>query len=293
MPTRKGLVWLSSYPKSGNTWFRIFLARLLNSSQHLSYINDVDKILGSPMVVNRTWVNQALGFDSQWLSQEEVQQLRPITYQWYAKKVEQITYIKTHDAYTYLSDNTPVMPSEGCLGAVYFIRNPLDVAISLSHHAKCPIDWSIEMMGNPHFSVPIDLNNAKQIPQKLLSWSQHVQSWTSLTAMNILVLRYEDLFFQPFDTFSRGIQFLNVDVSPMALKQAIEEASFNTLQQFEARFGFREKPAIEGRFFRKGIVGDWKNTLNKAQIQKIIRDHAEVMHAFGYLDEHMQPVSCF
>lgn len=332
MPTSKEIVWLSSYPKSGNTWFRIVLSRLLNQSPNLNYINDIDTILGSPMVANRSWMNKTLGFDSSLLDDDEIDQLRPAALSWYARQIKQTTYIKTHDAYTCIKDDTPLIPSDGCLGAVYFIRNPLDVAVSLAHHAKCPIDWSIHMMGNNDFTIPMNAGNDKQIRQKLLSWSGHVQSWVAapspqdshhaqrngyhgqaavrrecfepLTnaprttacprypspAIKVLVLRYEDMFFKPLETFSKGMAFLNIERSREALQEAIDDASFNTLQQHEQRFGFQEKPAIDGQFFRKGIVGDWQNTLNDRQIQRIIQDHAAIMRQYGYLDENNQPV---
>lgn len=284
------IVWLSSYPKSGNTWFRIVLSRLLNQSPALSYINDIDAILGSPMVANRAWMNKTLGFDSTLLSDDELDQLRPGAYTWYAQQKEQTTYIKIHDALTCLPDKTPLIPSAGCLGAIYFIRNPLDVAISLAHHAKCPIDWSIHMMGNKEFTIPLEANKDKQLRQQLLSWSLHVQSWVASQSINLLVLRYEDMFFKPLETFTKGIQFLNLDISPTALQEAIDAASFDKLQRFEQQYGFKEKPNIEGQFFRKGVVGDWKNTLNDAQVQQIIQDHAEVMTTYGYLDENNQPI---
>lgn len=284
MPNTQGIVWLSSYPKSGNTWFRIVLSYLLNRSSNLSYINNIDEILGSPIAASRIWMNQCLGFDSTFLTDDEVDQLRPEVYRWYAHQLQQTTYIKIHDAYTQLPDNRPLIPNEGCLGAVYFIRNPLDVAISLAHHAKCPIDWSIHMMGNKDFCIPFAANKEKQVRQQLLSWSQHVQSWVSIPSINVLVLRYEDMLAQPFATFSKAMNFLNLNVDDQHLEQAIMETSFNKLQQFEQRFGFKEKPNIEGQFFRKGIVGDWKNTLSDDQVQRIINDHQEMMHAYGYLD---------
>src|SRR6188472_683690 len=123
MSKSKGIVWLTSYPKSGNTWFRIVLSRLLNQATTLSYINDIDTILGSPMVANRGWMNKALGFDSTFLDDDELDQLRPGAYTWYASQMQQTTYIKIHDAYTQVRSNTPLFPSNGCLGAVYFIRN--------------------------------------------------------------------------------------------------------------------------------------------------------------------------
>lgn len=285
MSNPKGIVWLSSYPKSGNTWFRIVLSRLLNNNPSLHYISDIDRILGSPMVANRAWMNKALGFDTHLLDDDELDLLRPDAYKWYARQVPQTTYIKTHDAYTYLKDKTPLIPAQGCQGALYFIRNPLDVAISLAHHAKCPIDWSIAMMGNPDFAVPLPTQRNKQIRQHLGSWSMHVKSWVKNTPINVLVLRYEDMFFKPLDTFIKGMTFLNIDRSTDIIQQAIDDASFDKLQAHEQKFGFKEKPAIEGHFFRKGIVGDWKDTLNKQQIQKIITDHSEIMEAYGYLED--------
>lgn len=286
MSNSKGIVWLSSYPKSGNTWFRIVLSRLLMQSTNLSYINDIDKILGSPMVANRRWMDQTLGYDSASLADDELDKLRPMLYQKHAEKLKQVDYIKIHDAYTLLPDNTPIFPATGCLKAVYFIRNPLDVAISLAHHVNCPIDWSIYMMGNKDFSVPLKVSKDTQIRQKLLSWSHHVQSWVSNPSIRVLVLRYEDMFFNPLETFAKGMAFLNLDISEAALQHAIEDTSFDKLQHFEQQFGFKEALSPGRPFFRKGVVGDWKNTLNKTQIQRIIEDHAEVMRAYDYLDTH-------
>lgn len=286
----KGIFWLSSYPKSGNTWFRIVLSRILNKSADLNYINHIDRILGSPMLVSRTWMNQLLAIDSMLLEAQELEQLRPMAHAMYGQQIKHTAYIKTHDAYTYLPDGAPLFPAQGCLGAIYFIRNPLDVAISLSHHAKCSLDASIYMMGNQEFTVPFDTQKDKQLPQKLLTWSMHVESWTAATSIKILALRYEDMFFKPLETFGKAMDFLNVQVSDTELQKAIDDASFNKLQHFEKQFGFKEKPPIAGQFFRKGIVGDWQETLTEEQIQKVITDHAELMRAHGYLDSQNKPV---
>lgn len=290
MSDAKGIFWLSSYPKSGNTWFRIVLSRLLNQATDLHYINNIDRILGSPMLVSRAWMNQVLAVDSMLLDEDELEQIRPAAHQWQGRQMKHTAYVKTHDAYTYLADRTPLFPADGCLGAIYFIRNPLDVAISLAHHAKCSVDASIYMMGNKEFTVPFDTQNDKQLPQKLLTWSMHVQSWTGSTSINVLVLRYEDMFVKPIETFRQGIEFLNLQVSSAALDQAIDDASFNKLQQYEKQFGFKEKPPVSGQFFRKGIVGDWQKTLTEVQIQKVIHDHAEVMRVHGYLDAENRPI---
>lgn len=285
MSSSNKIIWLASYPKSGNTWFRIVLSQILNVAKNLHYINDINTILGSPMVTERTWINALCGFDTRLLSHDEMDQMRPEIYQWYAKNLTKKTYIKIHDAYTYLENGKALIPEHN---AIYFIRNPLDVAVSLAHHAKCPIDWSIQMMGNSHFSIPLETDRDKQIRQKLCSWSGHVQSWLD-SSIKPLVLRYEDMLMHPLATFEKGFHFLNIALNPSQLEQAIKDTSFDKLQQHEAKFGFHEKPSIDGQFFRKGIAGDWKNQLNAKQVRQIVSDHADVMRSFGYINDRNEP----
>lgn len=289
MLNAKKIIWLASYPKSGNTWFRILLSHILNTDKDLHYINDIDKILGSPMLAERRWMNAVTGFDTTLLSHEETDQLRPEACSWYARGLKPKTCIKIHDAYTFLKDGRALVPEEISLAAVYFIRNPLDVAVSLAHHAKCPLDWSIQMMGNPHFTIPEERHRHIQMRQKLLTWSQHVQSWLG-SPINCLVLRYEDMLDNPLKTFGKGLDFLDIHVSPGELQNALDAAAFGKLQQQESKSGFRERASPGQQFFRKGIAGDWKNMLEERQIVQIIENHAEVMRLYGYIDDKNQPL---
>ncbi|PUT40448.1 sulfotransferase [Legionella taurinensis] len=282
MPETQGIFWLASYPKSGNTWFRIVLSKLLKPASHLTVINEMDSILGSPMVANRGWMNKALGFDSAALNDDDVDKLRPKTYASYAATLKRPVYIKVHDAYTFIDEHQPLFPNEGCLGAIYFIRNPLDVAISLAHHVQCPLDWSIHMMEQPGFEVPLPGQRDKQLRQKLLSWSLHVESWTLLPDFPVLVLRYEDMLMDPVTSFSKALHFLNLHFTLEEITQAIEDSSFEKLQDFERQFGFKEKQ--NGSFFRKGIAGDWLNTLTETQAHQLVKQHAAIMQQYGYLD---------
>jgi hypothetical protein len=204
---------------------------------------------------------------------------------------EQQCYHKIHDAYTFLNDKTPMIPHEGCLGALYFIRNPLDVAISFANHSHCSIDEAITAMGNKTYAFcKGKFRQHNQLRQWLLSWSLHVQSWVNTNNINTLVLRYEDMKQKPMETFSKAVQFLQLDASEESITNAIENSHIDKLQALEEQFGFNEKPTKVGRFFRKGIVGDWQNTLSTSQIAQIIHDHGDTMRIHGYLDEHNQPI---
>lgn len=281
--SQKGLFWLASYPKSGNTWFRIVLANLLNESAKAIDLNQINT---GAIASARGWIDNALGFDSASLDHDELDQLRPAIYAWHSEQSHAVEYHKIHDAYTYVNERRPMMPAEGCLGALYFVRNPLDVAISFANHSSCSIDQAIENMGNEKFAFCKGaFRQHNQLRQWLLSWSLHVQSWTTVQDIKVLVLRYEDMKQNPLPTFTKAIEFLQLGSSQADLVRALDNASIEKLQQQEDESGFSEKPARVARFFRKGIVGDWRNTLTPAQVDKIVRDHGEMMQRYGYLEE--------
>lgn len=285
----KGIYWLASYPKSGNTWFRIVLANLLNKTEKPVDLNHIN----TGMIAScRSWMVDALGYDIEDLSHDERDTLRPAVYRWYAEQTNAPGYHKIHDAYTFLNNKEPLFPAEGCLGTLYFIRNPLDVAISFANHSSCTIDEAIEMMGNPTFAFcKNQKRHVNQMRQHLLSWSMHVNSWLNAKNMNVLIIRYEDMKMSPMETFEKALRFLQINPTEIELKTALDNAHIDKLQQQEADHGFCEKPLNTAKFFRKGIVGDWETTLTKAQIAQIIADHGAVMEAFGYLDARGLPIA--
>lgn len=276
------LYWLASYPKSGNTWFISFLKNYLrNEAAPLSLRETgLDYIASS-----RAWMDEALGFGSGELSEEEILRLRPAVYRW-AGMSRDTTYHKVHDAYIMLPSGEPLFPLEGMLGAIYILRNPLDVAVSYSHYYHCSLDKAIEDMGRNLSMSPS--NNARmnsQVRQRLLTWSQHVGSWSDAPGVRVEVVRYEDMKNSPMQTFSRAVRFLGFPDDDERLARAIRHSGFDELKTQEAEAGFPGLlPGVQC-FFRKGVIGDWKNVLSNAQVEKIIADHGDVMQRFGYLDE--------
>lgn len=288
MLAKKGIFWLASYPKSGNTWFRIVLANLMNTSANSVDLNQLNT---GAIASARGWVDEALGFDSAILSHDELDQLRPAAYKWHSEQNNQVGYHKIHDAYTHINSGMPLIPTEGCLGALYFIRNPLDVVISFANHSCCSIDQAIENMSNQTFAFCKGKHKQhNQLRQWLLSWSLHVNSWATVQDINVLMIRYEDMKLNTLATFTKAIEFLQLGSSQEDIQRALANASIEKLQQQEVHSGFNEKPAKVGRFFRKGIVGDWQETLTPGQINRIVSDHGEMMQQFGYLDAHQNPI---
>jgi aryl sulfotransferase len=281
MQNKHGIFWLASYPKSGNTWLRIVLYSVLNPSINTVNIN---KLATGAIASSRIFIDQILGFDSADLSNDEIDQLRPLIYQQHGQTSNTIQYHKIHDAYTLLDNGQPLIPTVGCLGAVYLIRNPLDVVGSFAHHSNNSIDQTIQIMQNKKYSMCKNNRAAlTQIRHKLLSWSDHVNSWTNVKDFPVLIIRYEDLLQNPVEKFTQIVKFLQIECSESQIQNAIINANIKNLQQQEQEFGFGEKPPKAKSFFRKGVAGDWQNTLTTQQIAEIIDQHGEIMQQYGYL----------
>lgn len=281
-----GIYWLASYPKSGNTWFRSFLTNLQADGDTPAEIDT----LGSGIASSRAWLDGVLGFDTGDLDFEETERVRPAVYDWSSRQAAP-TYHKIHDAFTHTVDAEPLVGRTGTLGALYILRNPLDVAPSFANHLGKTIDQAIARMGDPEcvlagHRVKLD----SQVRQRLLSWSGHVESWVDAAGLNVHVIRYEDMLAQPIDTFTGAVRFLQLPDDSARIEKAIRFSDFKVLAEQEARGGFRERPPETQRFFLSGRAGTWRERLTDAQVARIIADHGAVMQRFGYLDHAGNPI---
>lgn len=179
-----------------------------------------------------------------------------------------------------LDNGHPVINTEATAGAVYIIRNPLDVVISLSHHRGKSIDDTIEFMGFEGMRTAI---SEKQVYEIWGSWSEHVHSWTRTPHPAIYTMRYEDMLADPIRIFGGLARHLKMNPSPEELSTALDLSSFEKLQSEERIFGFRERPdGSSDSFFRKGQANQWQEILTPSQIDRIATDHKDQMQRWGY-----------
>jgi hypothetical protein len=275
------IVWLASYPKSGNTWFRVFLSNLLDDRDKPA---DINQLYNTPIASSRDIFDEATGIPSSELTKDEITRLRPEVYKYIALQSQDILYQKIHDAYLYINDNVPLIPPNITKGAIYFVRNPLDVAISFAHHSAVSIDRMIALMNDPGYtfcSRNDKLHN--QLQQKLNTWSGHVKSWTEHSGLPLHIMKYEEMVTTPFPVFKKAVHYLGLNKTDEQIKKALQFSDLKELQKQEKKDGFNEKAPKAKSFFRKGKAGEWKAVLSQKQIKNILSHHGQVMKKFGYM----------
>jgi hypothetical protein len=280
---KRGIIWLASYPKSGNTWFRIFLTNLLQNGDAPASINNLEK---TPIASARDIFDDVTGIEASDLTADEIDRLRPELYTYLAENAEEQLFMKIHDAYTYLEDKRPLIPQKATRCALYFIRNPLDVAVSFAHHSGWNYDTSVTKMADDAFAFCSKSGRLhSQLRQKILSWSNHVLSWVNASPFPVCLLRYEDMKLQPLETFEKAVRFAGFPHTREQIQKAVDFSSFDVVQKQEEAESFKEKSSYPSVFFRKGKIGSWRKELNEDHVRQIIHDHQKVMHRFGYLDD--------
>jgi hypothetical protein len=280
-----GIFWLASYPKSGNTWMRIFLTNYLRNGDEPADINSLD---GGPIASAREIFDDMVGVEASDLTLAEQEILRPQVYRQFAAEMQQDEFLKVHDAYTFNEQNLPLFPPDVTRGVLYILRNPLAVAPSLANHLNVSVEEAIENLNNIPKNKGCYAGLGGQLPQRWLSWSENVKSWAEAPQQRVLLLRYEDMKKRPLAAFRAVIRFTGLEEDEERLHKAIQFSLFEQVQKQESEKGFRERIRPTS-FFRKGETAAWKEELTPEQIQRILAAHSDLMRQNGYLDEAGNP----
>jgi hypothetical protein len=275
--TDRKILWLASYPKSGNTWVRMFLncyATRFPLQMNTAYQFVVGDLKPEVYQMMSPRPLDELTFTEQFMyHQGALLNLIKLTN-------TQNVCVKTHNAKAVI-EGTVVIPPRISGHSVYLIRDPRDVVLSMAAHFNTTLDQAI-----------IDLNNegraglaAFNLHHMFMSWSNNVDSWTKNNKdVPTMIFRYEDLLKTPVKAFTAIVEQLgfNVPDHEERLKFALEQTTFDNLQAMEKEEGFIEKRG-GGAFFRVGKAGQWKTKLTKSQLDAIEGPNKEVMKTYGYL----------
>lgn len=281
----RGIVWIASYPKSGNTWIRVFLHHLLRQADGRPLEDrDIDELgrTSSSAAGRVDLYERHLGKIVTVADQRELAPVRPRVQAAMVEEAGRVIFVKTNSFLGRVFDQ-PLINRNVSAGGIYIVRNPLDVAISFAAHQNIPVDRAIKSLG-----ATLNASHSTQYRASEIwgSWSENVGSWTTDSPPVILVMRYEDLLAGPRDRFGEIVSHLRLDVTDAQIDEAVALSSFDRLKAQEIAGGFAERAEGNKSFFREGRANQWREVLSPEQVERIVNDHGEQMSRFGYLPSH-------
>lgn len=279
----KGIIWLASFPKSGNTWLRMFLYQLARvqagrprEEDEINKIGRVTRTEAGFYLIYERFLGKTLAE----ASQDETITVRTQVQASIARHFPSPVLLKTHALLGTLGGR-PTINTDVSIGAIYLVRDPRDVAVSLARHLGTSIDEAVALINEHDRFVP---GNSRAVGEPWGSWSQNVESWVEGADDTLLAVRYEDMLAEPAKTFASIVAHLQQKATPAQLAEAIRLSSFDELKSQEEKRGFHLRQEGGGLFFASGKSGVWREALSGAQADAIVSAHGETMRKFDYLD---------
>jgi len=272
-----GFIWLASYPKSGNTWMRCLL-EAYRTNGHLD-INDIRCTVGDS---GRVIYQSVSPISVHKLTEQEVYLLRPgaLLHAMAMSKTPRL--IKTHFSNTQATGLPPFIPKPLTSKAIYIVRDPRSVALSMSRHFGMSPDRTAYALSAEGFTLGTLAEDDLQTPIFVGTWRSHVSSWCDEKGFPVLLLKYEDLLERTEDMLRGVIEFLFGSYDEVRGRKAVRAANLKNLQKAEEKDGFQEKSSKNDRFFTAGGQR-WQQELGPKVIADIERDNRAVMKRWGYL----------
>ena len=276
------IIWIASYPKSGNTWMRLFIKSYFNPQNKKFSLNHHED---DPFLI-QTFPTEGK-FDELKIKYEDFFEISKnwINLQSLINLNNKTNYLKTHNAMCTINNNK-FTNIHNTLGAIYVVRDPRDVLVSYSNYMDKSIDETIEILLSDDTYEYGNFKDKGYRKSLIGSWSSHYNSWKNYKSKETIIVKYEDMLYKSNSTFLRVLNYIakinNIEIDKNKMYQAIEETSFENLKKLEKSEGFKSNVS-KNPFFRKGRVGDWKEKLTKEQTQRIEKFFKVEMIELGYL----------
>ena len=282
------IIWLASYPKSGNTWLRFIILSLLFGNKTEINLNHLKGIEQFPSK------SQFAGLEL------DITNLREVAKNWITvqKKInlsKKVRFYKTHNTLCRIDKNR-FTDQQNTLGAIYIVRDPRNVITSVKNHfnhnsyekTKNFIfdEKRVVLLARPNFN-----RRDYSLPQIIGSWQTHYKTWKIMNK-NFLLIKYENLINTPNSEFKKIANYLErlfkTKFTNEQIERAINSSSFDKLQKMEEKKGFIEsvenkQTGEKNKFFFLGPKNDWRKILDKKIADEISSRFEPEMKELRYL----------
>ena len=277
------IIWIASYPKSGNTWLRSIITSLLYTTDGIFDFKLIKKIKQFPtrnqfqdFTKNFNDINEISKF---WLLAQDKINL-----------TEEIKFFKTHNLNCAVNKNSFTNKSH-TLGTIYVVRDPRNLVNSIkNHYNKGNDEEAKNFLISKKILSRVPKDNEADIATLLGSWSDHYNFWTKKNS-NLLLIKYEDLILDTKKELERIIiylkKFMTVEINPEKIKNILSTTSFDHLKNLENKGLFNENvydsKKNKIRFFNKGPSNDWTKVLDKKIQDDIEKIFYKEMKELSYI----------
>ena len=284
------IIWLASYPKSGNT----FLRTLLTSYFFTKDGNFSFEVLKNIKQFPDNGVFEKLGIDIS-NEKEVIKNYIKVQEETNKRDGKAIRFLKTHSTLQDM-DGYKFTDLNNCLGAIYIVRDPRNIATSYSNHEQTSLDEAIERIKK--FRIIGGIKDSKDRKSETIthvgSWSSHYASWKEFKKVDrYLLIKYEDLLKDTEKTFSKVLNFIckitktKLDLDKNKLKNVLKTTTFGNLKNLEKNSNFPEaNTGLNGKkitFFKYGAKNNWKDFLTSKNIKTLEDSFKKEMEELGYL----------
>ena len=281
------IIWIASYPKSGNTWIRSLLASYLYTDNGIFSFDLLRKISQFPSRPHfETFLN-------------DFTDIKKISNYWIAAQEKirlfnnETVFLKTHSALCTF-ENNPFTNKNNTKAVIYVVRDPRNLITSFAHHYSKNIDEAFDFIKDKRQMLLKNDYGAGDfgIATVLGNWSEHYRSWKNIKFAPILIIKYEDLINNTKKTFNTILDFLSsfmdIKIDEKKIMKTIETCDFDRVSKKEKEDGFNEAVVSKINkkklnFFYLGKKNDWKNFLNPEVEKKIRQAFQKEMEELGYI----------
>jgi len=277
------IIWLASYPKSGNTFLRSLLASYFYSEDGDFEFEQLKKIEQFPVNENfeKIGINISDKFEvakNYIKAQEEI------------NKTKKISFWKTHSSFCKLYNKYNFSDLKNSLGVIYIVRDPRNVVSSFARHNSKSINETVELLTNDLATG----NEKNEVEVYLGSWNFNYNSWKVFKNSNrYLLIRYEDLVSDTENVYIKILRFIN-DLSKLKspininkIRKVVKSTTFSRMKKLEEEQGFEESKLNDlgktVKFFNLGPKNNWKNLLSSEIKNKIENKFKKEMIELEYL----------
>ncbi len=282
------IIWLSSYPKNGNTWLRALISAYYYSDDGL-FLGDRNLQNIQQFPVKKSL--EGFNFDPSkpgesakyWIPAQEKLNMD-----------KKLRFLKTHSALVKLGQND-FTNKKNTLGCIYIVRDPRNVLDSMSRHFQIDHDKALSVMQDEkNFTYDFKKINDYSDYQFISSWEKNYQSWKNNRLIPIKFLKYEDLLKETFFVFKEVVEFIDMLINNKSgfnrekAKNAVKSTSFENLKKIEENNGFSEsiiarKDKKKIPFFHLGPKNEWQKNFDNKFIEKINNIFQKNLDELNYL----------